>query len=374
MKGSIICWIAFLILGITFCAKRDPNSTNNLTDPLATAETKALYRNLHQLPQKGILFGHQDALAYGLGWQGNADGFNSDVYQVCGKFPAVFGWDLGHIGEAGNIDGVPFDHMKIWIVKAYTKGGINTISWHTRIPETNESAWTQKRVLYRLLPGGDLHKAYLAKLDLVAAFLADLKGPEGELVPVILRIFHEHNGSWFWWGAKWSTPHEYKQIWRLTIDYLRKTKGLHNIITAYSPDRYKGRREYLERYPGDDYVDIIAHDNYQDFVSIKTKTQAQKSLDILVSLAQERNKVAALSETGVNASDVANARWWTDVLLEIIKTSPKGGSLAWVLVWRNARVDHCFAAFPGAPCAENFKAFERNPFTLFMEDLPPMYK
>lgn len=372
MKRAIICWIALLMLDVACGASGDLSSKLKLTDPMATPETQALYQNLYKMSQKGIIFGHQDTLAYGVGWKATEKDFDSDVYRVCGKFPGVFGWDIGHIGEATNIDGVPFENMKIWIAKGYEKGGINTISWHARVPGTNQSAWTRKKVVYRLLPDGDLHETYLAKLGQVASFLAALKGPQGEAVPVIFRPFHEHNGDWFWWGAKWCTPDEYKQIWRFTMDYLRKTKSLHNIITAYSPDRFKGREEYLERYPGDDYIDIIGHDNYGDFRSIQTKDQAVQALEIVVSLAEERNKVAALTETGLNA--LPNPTWWTDVLLEVVKSSASTKKITWVLVWRNGRPDHYFAPYLGQASAENFKVFEEEPFTFFMEDLLPMYK
>ena len=122
------------------------------SDPLATTETQALVRHLQTLAPQHILFGHQDTLAYGLGWRG--DDFNSDVYRVCGKFPAVFGWDLGHIGDANNIDGVPFADVKRWIRKAYRRGGVITISWHARVPGTGESAWTERPVVEHILPGG----------------------------------------------------------------------------------------------------------------------------------------------------------------------------------------------------------------------------
>jgi mannan endo-1,4-beta-mannosidase len=373
MRRSIVCWIMLLTLGVALGAESNSNTTLKLTDPLATPETKALYRNLHKVAQDGILFGHEDTLAYGVGWKSAENDFDSDVHRVCGKFPAVFGWDLGHIGTDANIDGVPFENMKIWIAKGYEKGGINTISWHARVPGTKQSSWTRKNVVNSLLPGGENHEAFVEKLDQIAAFIADIKGPGGEPVPVIFRPFHEHNGDWFWWGAKWCTPEEYKQIWRFTVDYLRKTKGLHNIITAYSPDRFKGLEEYLERYPGDDYIDIIGHDNYGDFRSIKTKDQAVQALEIIVSLAKERNKIAALTETGVGQR-ATNATWWTDVLLEVLKSSPSTKKIAWVLVWRNADKRQNYAAFPGAATAGNFKAFESDTLTLFMEDLPQMYK
>jgi hypothetical protein len=49
-------------------------------------------------------------------------------------------------------------------------------------------------------------------------------------------------------------------------------------------------------------------------------------------------------------------------------------TIAWVLVWRNADKRQNYAAFPDSACAENFKAFERDSLTLFLEDLPPVYK
>jgi len=366
MKRLMILWVAILA-----CAAG--GAELKLTDPQATAETKALYRNLAKVAQEGILFGHQDTLAYGVGWKATAADFESDVHRVCGKFPAVFGWDLGHIGTPANIDGVPFEAMKVWIAKGYAKGGINTISWHARIPGSTKSAWTREKVVARLLPEGDLHQVYLTKLDEIAAFLANLKGPQGDPVPVIFRPFHEHNGSWFWWGAQWCTPDEYKAIWRFTIDYLRKTKGLHNLITCYSPDRFKSTDEYLERYPGDDLIDILGHDNYGDLRSLDSKEQAQKALETVVALAEQHSKIAALTETGVGQGQ-RNATWWTDILLPVVKASPETKKLAWVLVWRNADQRQNYAPFPGAATVEDFKSFEADPFTLLLEDLPPMYR
>jgi mannan endo-1,4-beta-mannosidase len=369
---SAVVWL--VLATTTFGAEASKDSTAKLTDPLATAETRALYRNLHRVAQEGVLFGHQDTLAYGVGWKADPNKLDSDVYRVCGKFPAIFGWDIGHIRAAANIDRVAFDNMKGWIARGYAKGGINTISWHAQVPGSTDSAWTKQRVVYRLLPDGDLHATYRATLDQVAAFLDDLKGPKGEPIPILFRPFHEHNGDWFWWGAKWCTPDEYKQLWRFTMSYLRETKGLHNLITVYSPDRFKDRDEYLERYPGDDCIDVLGHDNYGAFRSPQTREEARRALETVVALAEERGKIAALTETGVNAAAPANATWWTDVLLEDIRSSPATKKIAWVLVWRNADQRQNFAAFPNSPGAENFRTFEQDPLTEFLEDLPRMYE
>jgi mannan endo-1,4-beta-mannosidase len=43
---------------------------------------------------------------------------------------------------------------------------------------------------------------------------------------------------------------------------LKDTKGLHHLLYAYSTDRFESEAHYLERYPGDDVVDLIGFDYY----------------------------------------------------------------------------------------------------------------
>ena len=52
-------------------------------DRQATPETRALYLNLKKLSGQGVLFGQQDALAYGVG-RSNPDSDYCDVRDVCG--------------------------------------------------------------------------------------------------------------------------------------------------------------------------------------------------------------------------------------------------------------------------------------------------
>lgn len=337
-------------------------------DPQATPKTKALYRNLKALSGKAVMFGHQDTLAYGIGWKGQ--GFDSDVYRTSGKFPAVFGWDLGHIGQPNNIDGVPFERIRAWIKEVYSKGGLNTISWHARVPGTMMSAWTRQKVVPRILPDGDLHDAFCADLDLVAAFMLSLKAPDGEYVPVVFRPFHEHNGSWFWWGADNCTVEQYKQLWRFTIGYLRQ-KGVHNLISCYSTDVFQSTDEYLERYPGDDLVDILGFDDYQTVRSGSAQDRTRWQIETVVELAEAKGKIAAWTETGLER--LGQADWWTKVLLANLKASDKTSRIVWILVWRNGRPDHFYAPYPGQSSADDFRKFEQDPLTFFLEDLRGLY-
>src|SRR5579872_3110803 len=110
------------------------------TDPQATAETKALYKNLYGLNGQHILFGHQDDPCYGVGWKYIPG--RSDIRDLTGQYPAVYGFDLGRIelGWAYNLDSVPFEKTKSFIWDAYERGGVITLSWHLNNPLTGGTA------------------------------------------------------------------------------------------------------------------------------------------------------------------------------------------------------------------------------------------
>ena len=97
----------------------------------------------------------------------------------------------------------------------------------------------------------------------VADFLHSLKTADGVEIPVLSRPWHEHSGSWFWWGEKLCTPEEYKALWHMTVDTLQ-AKGVDNALYAYSPGTEpKDTTEYLKKYPGDELIDVIGFDTYQ---------------------------------------------------------------------------------------------------------------
>ena len=347
------------------------------TDKNASHPTKALFDNLKKISKEKILFGHQDDLAYGVGWD-DWHKNRSDVKDVCGKYPAVFGWDMSKLGNTTyNIDSVDFNQMKGWMKEVYNMGGINTISWHFDNFASGGDAWDIKdslRAVASILPGGENHEAYKIKLNHFADFVNDLEVGTlfKEQVPIIFRPFHEHTGSWFWWGADFCTPEEYKSLWRFTVTYLRDEKGLNNILYAYSPDIFKDEAHYLECYPGDEWVDILGLDDYHDVGLSGHIEHLTERLRTVVKLAEEKDKVAALTETGFES--IPQATWWTDKLLDGIKRDTLARKIAWVLVWRNDRPDHHYAPYPQHISAANFVKFSEDPIMLFEDELPELYK
>jgi hypothetical protein len=142
------------------------------SDPQATAETKALYKNLYGLIGKNILFGHQDDPCYGVGWK-YVEG-RSDIRDLTGEYPAVYGFDLGRIelDWTHNLDSVPFGKTKSFIRDAYERGGVITLSWHLNNPLTGGTAWDNKPgAVASILPGGSKNALYTSWLDRVAVFI-----------------------------------------------------------------------------------------------------------------------------------------------------------------------------------------------------------
>src|ERR1044071_8847225 len=135
-------------------------------DKNATKETVYLYKNLKKLVHKGFMFGHQDDLAYGVGWKYEAG--RSDVKDVTGDYPAVYGWELGHLelDRPTDLDGVPFKFMQQFIKQGYERGGVITISWHLGNPLTGKSAWDPAEgTVASILKGGSKHELYKRWLD-----------------------------------------------------------------------------------------------------------------------------------------------------------------------------------------------------------------
>ena len=225
---KIILSLAMAAAIITSC-----NSAKTVDDPLAesgrTQRTENLLANLREISATGYLVGQQDATVYGVGWVGDND--RSDVKSVCNDYPAVMGFDLGHLelGDSLNLDGVPFDRMKQEIIKQYNRGGMVTLSWHLDNPLTEGSAWVkpdsltdqEKQTVASVLEGGQCHEKFFGWLDTLASFLNSLQTEEGVKVPVLFRPWHEHTGSWFWWGQNLCTTEQYKALWKLTEDRLK---------------------------------------------------------------------------------------------------------------------------------------------------------
>ena len=354
-------------------------TTQKQAEPEKTG-AQLLMERLDTLLQKGIMFGHQDDPFYGLTWEYQND--SSDVKNVCGDWPAVMGFELGGIemGDAKNLDSVPFTKMREEIIKHYERGGIITISWHPRNPVTTidgggpagqkfpeGSAWdvTDSTVVKKILEGGSHHEKFQVWMNRLGDFLADLKTSDGQKIPFMFRPWHENSGSWFWWGEKLCTVDEYKALWNLLQDYLRD-RGFDNIVWAYSPgcqDNLTAER-LLDRYPGDDRVDMLGLDGYQWQPEEKEQfiARGRQNLEVLCQVAKEHGKIPALTECGMK--NLTEPTWWTSTLLPTVEGYP----ISYLLVWRNYKGEW-FGPSPSKPDADYFRQMYDNEKILFLKEI-----
>ena len=358
----------------TFCVSfTNAQRTHQLSDKDATPETQQLYQNLWKNLDRGIMFGHQDDLAYGVNWRMQKG--RSDVKETAGDYPAVFGWDVmgTENGGKGAIDIFTFKEEKKMMEDVYNMGGINTVSWHASNPKTGKDAWDKdnKDIAKLILPGGEKHKMYLSWLDKISEYLQSIKGNDKKQVPILFRPYHEVTGSWFWWGKGNCSSEDFKQLWKMTYNYIAKEKGVHNLIWIYNTADFKTKEEFLEFYPGDDYVDMVSFDMYEMHNPVDNNTfveNMQRQFKIMDEVAKEHHKIPTLAETGYE--QIPYNKFWTKTLIDAIGNY----KISYVLAWRNHGLTsenkmHYYVPYKGHPNTQDFKDFHDLPKTLFLKDI-----
>ncbi len=192
------------------------------------------------------------------------------IRQKTGFLPALIctdflGYDSVAVNNSGYSEVLTEDLIRYW-----EEGYLISKSWHWHSPsgwrEEGDDHWWNS--FYTEHTSFDLagaladkngadFKLLLADIDLIAMELKKFADAD---VPVLWRPLHEAEGNqwgaWFWWGADGAAS--FKELWHILHDRLENVHGLHNLIWVYSctddmsPDWY----------PGDDYVDIVAVDEY----------------------------------------------------------------------------------------------------------------
>jgi mannan endo-1,4-beta-mannosidase len=268
------------------------------TNAMATVETKALFKGLLSLScgeKQGVISG-QNA--------GHGDQIN-DAQQIMGYDQAVKVL-VDRDGFTPGILGVDYEHDRIYnqtqlrnankiLIDHAQAGGIVTITWSPLSPWVNDGRdlevhpgdWLETRTpinnpegkatvvnLSELVtPGHPMNKIWRARLDKIAAALAELQAAR---VPVLWRPMQEMAGTHFWWGANLplSEASGYVALWRDMHRYFTEEKQLNNLLWVFSPEAHdRAGRDVFWAYPGDDVVDVIAPTRYSlalDIPSYKT--------------------------------------------------------------------------------------------------------
>lgn len=361
------------------------NAYKYMVDSNATKETVAFFYNLKIMSKTGFAVGQQDAFS---GFYNNT-GSISDIKKTTGNDPALLGSDFMFITDKNN-NGQSnnwFYQQEVSIInnvkKAYSLGMINIFCWHLREPYNENSFYVsdmtadqKAKAMKSILPGGENHNWYKLKLDKVASVFNNLRGAGGELIPVIFRPFHEYDGSWFWWGANFCTKEEFKTAFKFTVEYLRDTKGVHNVLYSLGPDNsYDTEAKYLSRYPGDAYVDVLGMDNYGDLrkgTGQAGANTANAKLKIISDLAKAKTKIAAMTETGyeVTPTNEALPDWFSNYLYGALTNNTI--ELAFVMFWTNGGSNY-YVPPPTGSNAADFIEFTNKSKALLQNEIPKMY-
>lgn len=350
-----------------------------LVDNYAKDYVASLYSYLDAIGKTElVLYGHQNDIHHKAGNKGK-EYSGSDTKDVTGSYSAVVGIDTLSLtgNEMGTFDQTQSQRVKkcVKVAKeAADNGAILTLSAHMpnfelidkRVKNHKSGSNHQDEVGYlsdgsynfygytpnvisgniveRIMPENDLNYLYTAYLDLIAEYGKEL---EKVNIPVLFRPFHENTGNWFWWGAAQCDAKAYKNLYRYTVTYLRDKKQVHNFLYVYSPgSEPENIEEFETRYPGDAYVDMVGFDMYHQYPNNNDNfiEQFQKQIKIVEDFAKNRNKLFAITETGIANGNEAlliagNVRkdWYTEILNVVSRTNA-----SYFLLWANFGEDSSF--------------------------------
>lgn len=336
------------------------------TQALCAQGKDAVLQMLHRTAAEGkVLMGHHDDTFYGHGWTTGACE-KSDMEELCGSRPMVLSADLCPL-ELENgyyMSGSTWEQHRRAVQEQHRRGGIITLSWHMHNPATGKDAWdvSDAHTVRKILKKGPVQQRYFHFLDLAAAYILTLRDDKGQLIPIIFRPFHESQGSWFWWGHDLCRSRDFIKLWRLTHHYLTQ-KGCTNLLYCFSVSGItRSAEDYLERFPGTDYVDILGTEVYRNndlAGGIEAKRtdfirRAHQNLSVVHQLGLRWHKPICIAESGQENRD--DAAWWTRAVLPALQGYP----VSYVNFWANQHPSfgggrgRSLCTYPGAIDAQDF--------------------
>ena len=360
--------------GLTFSMKsaakpggdNELNPVAELTNPDATQQAKNVYRFLLEQSGKRMLTGVQSE-----GTANNNDHINL-IASKTGKHPALAGYDFIFLQYSPTPDNwswvVNYSDMSAPI-EHWNAGGLVNYMWHWNVPDS-KTDWengvnkgdfngynfysdrTSFGIEEALKEGTWQHDFIVKDMEKTAGYLKILQDAG---VPVIWRPLHEaagnynlygkKNNAWFWWGRGGAGP--CKQLYRLMRDTFEKKYGLNNLIWVWTLDATQGAEdEWAEWYPGDEYVDVVGVDIYEDNTDAKSR-----QYQACVKLTGGR-KLVTVSECGniPNPSSCFEA----------------GNKWSWFLVWSSGTKDYRFNT------DAYWKRVMDDKFSIAREDMPSL--
>ncbi len=257
----------------------------------ATPEARELLREIDLISGHATLTGQHNFPNHLSRW-------SDRVYDLTGKFPAIFGQDFGFSGgeDKDSADGRP--SMVEEAIRQYRNGAVIALTWHAVRPTDDEPVTFRDSVQGHLTdfewnelltPGTDIYNRWVEQVDVIAGYLRQLQAAG---VPVLFRPYHEMNGNWFWWGGR-PGEHGSAALYRQLYDRFVNVHHLDNLVWVWNVNSPGGNAGPIDGYyPGTKYADIVTMDIYGKF--------DQSYYTSMLALAED--KPIALAEVGAMPS------------------------------------------------------------------------
>ncbi|MDR1683177.1 MAG: glycoside hydrolase family 26 protein [Candidatus Symbiothrix sp.] len=273
-----------------------------------TVEIVQLYNFLKENYGKKILSG---AVA-NVSWNTNEAEW---VHHHTGKYPALNTFDYIFL-YASPADWINYGNTQV-VEDWWNNNGVVSCMWHWNVPKsetaaTNDVTFRPKDNAFpdgttfsptnALKEGTWENTRMKADLEKIADYLLLLKNKN---IPVLWRPLHEAAGNlyatgykgsaWFWWGRDGAEA--FKGLWIYMFNYFQQ-RELNNLIWVWTSEINDS-----PFYPGNEYVDIIARDLYNQ-TSVHTVFNEYSALQ-----KQYPGKIITLGECGnvAQLSDQWNA-------------------------------------------------------------------
>lgn len=284
-----------------------PKATVNITSILAVTNPSTQAQNVYNFLKENYGSKIVSGAMANVAWNINEAEW---VKLQTGKYPAIASFDYIQLpySPANWIDYSNTTVVENW----WNNNGLVAACWHWLVPKSNGSTEytfnateTAFKASNATVDGTWENTAMKADLAKVTSYLKLLQSKN---IPVIWRPLHEAAGNiyeytggtaWFWWGNDGAEA--YKKLWKYMFDYF-EAQGLNNLIWVWTT-----QTNDVAFYPGDDYVDIIGRDIYEQTDASVIAAQFNTIQETYPT------KMVALSECGsvatVSAQWTAGARW-----------------------------------------------------------------
>ena len=247
MIGKILISIIFLLFSSMELSGQDHQNK----------DSRAIMKYLYELPkldENRLISGQFERWGDAVEPLSDSANFLNIVHRKTGKWVGLVGVEY-HIGPK-----VLYEQPNQLCIEYWKNGGFSQLYLIMSNPAQPDAINGGGRcdVGSILDKNHPYNKYYFGELEKVADGLEILK-KNG--VVIFVNMFAEATGSWFWWGG--NEPSEFKNLYKITFDYLVNQRGLDNLLFVYEPSSH--HKTAMDYYPGDKYVDIIGISLFVDY-------------------------------------------------------------------------------------------------------------